>query len=101
MLSKFRAYQASVHFYHLAIKLKLSRHLKDQMDRAAASVSLNLGEGYGRRSWPDKRRHYQTALASLRECQAVLDLAQVRNQEIVALADQLGAMLYRLCTFTP
>ena len=101
MLKNFRSYQASVRFYHMATTLKLPRHLKEHLDRSAASVCLNLAEGYGRSSFQDKRKHYQTALGSLRESQAILELARVREQKVVTLADQLGGMLYRLVSWAP
>jgi hypothetical protein len=63
----FRVFELAARFFRRVRQLKLPRHLKDQMERAAASVALNAGEGYGRRTWPDKRRFYQMALGSMRE----------------------------------
>ena len=101
MLTKFRAYQDSVRFYHLACEIKLPRYLKDQLERASSSVSLLLAEGSGKQGFADRRRYYQMALGSLRESQAVLELARVRQQEILAVSDRLGAQIYRLCTWRP
>jgi four helix bundle protein len=101
MLSKFRTYQAAVAFHHGAQVLKLPRYLRDQMDRASSSVCLNLAEGAGKTSFGDRRKFYGNALASLRECQAVLDVARVRDQGLRDRADQLGGMLYRLCSWRP
>ena len=101
MLTKFRTYQAAVVFFHKAEALKLPRHLKDQMSRASASVCLNLAEGAGKSSLGERRKFYGSALASLRECQAVLDLARLRDRELRGTADQLGGMLYKLWTWTP
>ena len=101
MLTQFRAYQDSVCFYHLACELKLPRHLKDQLARASSSVSLLLAEGSGKQGFQDRRRFYQMALGSMRESQAVLQLARVRQPQIVQLADRLGAQIYCLCTWRP
>ena len=101
MLKKFRCYQSSVEFFHQTQALPLSSHLKDQMHRAASSVCLNLAEGAGKTSLNDRRRYYTTALASLRECQAVLDLARVRDERLHQSADRLGGMLYKLCHWMP
>lgn len=101
MLSKFRTYQAAVAFFHKTETLKLPRHLKDQMSRAAASVCLNLAEGAGRTSFGERRQFYGTALASHREVQAVLDLIKLRDQALRQEADRLGGLLYKLWTWTP
>jgi len=49
MLHKFRSYQLSVKFYREARAQSAPRHLKDQLMRAASSVSLNLSEVASRR----------------------------------------------------
>ncbi len=94
----FRVFELAARFFRRVHRLRLPRHLRDQMERAAASVALNAGEGYGRRTWPDKRHFYQMALGSMRECQAILVLVEAKDPELLDLADHLAASLYRLCT---
>jgi four helix bundle protein len=101
MLAKFRCYVLSVEFYHLAQKLKLRRPLRDQMDRASASISLNLAEGYGKTSFQEKQKFYVGALASTRECQAILELAQTRQTDILGVVDRLGASIFCLTRWRP
>ena len=96
MLEKFDAYQVSKKFYWLCKDLKLNRWLRDQLLRASSSITLNLAEGSGKRTGTDQSRYYSIAFGSLRECQAILELEKVDNPEIIKLADQLGAMLYKL-----
>ena len=95
-MKKFRTYQIAVTFYHQTVVEKLPRHLKDQLKRASASVALNLAEGSARNGRKDQKRFFNIALASLRECQAVLDLGNIKSHEIRECADKLGAHLYRL-----
>jgi len=65
--------------------------------RASSSVSLSIAEGYGRIYKGEKKRFYRIGLGSLRECQAVLELAQIDDPALIDLADYLGAGLYKLC----
>jgi four helix bundle protein len=53
--------------------------LVDQLQRAAASVLLNLAEGAGEYSRKEKARFYRMARRSATECAAILDLL-VDNQ---------------------
>lgn len=101
MLKNFRSYVQAVRFYHLCEQLKLNRVLKDQLTRASSSAALHLAEGYGKTSFQEKRKFYVGALASIRESQAVLDLARVQNKEIREVADSLGGMVYKLCHWRP
>lgn len=101
MLEKFRTYQASVRFYHAVEGLTVPTHLRDQLLRAASSISLNLAEGAGRMVWKDRQRFYKIAFGSFRECQAVLDLAGIGFPEVKTLQSELGAQLYKLCTWRP
>jgi four helix bundle protein len=48
-------------------------HLADQFTRASMSVVLNIAEGAGKLSKPDKRRYYLTARGSATESAALLD----------------------------
>ena len=96
MIKNFRTYSIAVEFYHRAVSLKLAAHLKKQLERAASSIALNLQEGNGRFGVKDRKRFYHIAFGSLRECQAIFELARVDDQELLALTDKLAAHLYRL-----
>ena len=96
MQKNFRSYDLAVTFYQLTRTLRLSRNLKDQLDRAAASVALNLAEGSGRRTRADQKRFFAMAFGSLRECQAILDLSADSNLTARQQADTLAAHIYCL-----
>ena len=49
-------------------------HLADQLTRASTSIVLNLAEGAGKHSRPDKRRYYLTARGSATESAALVDV---------------------------
>jgi four helix bundle protein len=72
-------YQTSLDFLALATDVieHLPRgrsHIADQLSRAATSITLNIAEGAGKFSRPDKRRYYLTALGSTTECAAIFDI---------------------------
>lgn len=96
MLSQFRTYQLAVQFHRMCRELRLPHYLRDQLLRAAASVALNLAEGQAKPTVKDQLRFYSIAMASLRECQAALELAGVKSPELIAQASALGGSLYRL-----
>ena len=48
-------------------------HITEQMSRASLSIVLNIAEGAGKISGPDKRRFYLSARGSATECGALLD----------------------------
>lgn len=54
-------------------------HLKDQLDRAGTSIVLNIAEGAGEFSLPDKQRFYRMARRSATETAAVLDILERRR----------------------
>jgi four helix bundle protein len=55
------------------------RTLRDQLERASLSIVLNIAEGAGRRSRPDKRRFYEMARGSTTETAAIIDVIAVRK----------------------
>ncbi len=55
-------------------KAVLDPYLLDQFKRASLSALLNLAEGTGRMSGPDKKKFYTTARASVFECVAILQI---------------------------
>ncbi|MEZ4754285.1 MAG: four helix bundle protein [Bdellovibrionota bacterium] len=95
-MKNFRTFRLAVEFYQLASKLKVQQPLRNQLDRAASSIALNLAEGRGKRTTKDQVRFFSIAMGSLRECQAVLILAELENHPAWEKSDDLGAHLYRL-----
>jgi len=101
MLQNFKTFNLSVKFYRQCNELKLPRHLKDQLNRASSSISLNLAEGYGKFTYKDQRKFFHIAMGSLREVQAILILSNLASSKIYSLADHLGASLYKLIKAQP
>ena len=78
--------------------------LADQLRRAALSIPLNIAEGAGRTSEPDKARHYAIARGSAMECAAIIDSVHVlgglddtEHERAIELVERIVAMLTRLC----
>lgn len=99
-MKSFRTLDLAISFYQEMQAIPLPRHLREQMDRAAASVSLNLSEGNAKFSYKDKSRFYQIAYGSFRECQTILRLHNLPPAEIDSLSKHLGSSLYRLVEAT-
>lgn len=95
-MTTFRTLELSIEFFRLVEELEVKGNLKDQLLRAASSISLNLSEGNAKGSVNEKRHFFQTAYASLRECQTVFRLLKLENHPCIATADHLGASLYKL-----
>ena len=75
-----------------------------QLRRAAVSVPVNVAEGVGRSSVPDRRRHYAIARGSALECAAILDACrglQLANPVLLAdgrsLLLRVVQMLSKMC----
>lgn len=86
-------YSAAIDFVVLAddVVEQLPRgraYLSDQLQRAATSIALNIAEGAGEFSGPEKARFYRIAKRSATECAAVLDV--VRLLELTS-PDRLAA----------
>lgn len=60
--------------------------IKDQLDRAANSVALNIAEGNGKYSAKDRCRFFDTAHGSALECAAGLDILVAKAK---STADQI------------
>ena len=95
-MKNFRTFNLAVAFYREAIALPLPSPLKDQFKRAALSVPLNLAEGRGRATPTDQVRFFSIAFGSVRECQALLEIANQEGTEIYSLLDKVAASLYLL-----
>ena len=81
---KLRAYQEAVRFAGwvepLIERLQPKLSARDQLDRASTSIVLNIAEGNGKRSHPDRCRYLDIARGSAVECAACLDVLVVRNK---------------------
>jgi four helix bundle protein len=95
-MKTFRTLELAIEFYDLVEHLKITGHLRDQVIRAAGSVPLNLSEGNAKPSSKEKRRFYQTAYASLKECQTIFKMAKIEDEKVLAMADHLGASIHKL-----
>ena len=100
MLKDFRAFQLAKRFYQQSKLVKIPFPLKDQLVRASSSIALNLAESSGKRTEKERIRYFTIAMGSLRESQAVLELENVDDKELLGLTDQLGAILFKLCRFS-
>ena len=82
-------------------------HLADQLSRASTSIVLNLAEGVGKFSRPDKRRFYLIARGSAMESAALLDVFLSMNlvepdkhgagKVLIARVVSMLVMLIRKC----
>ncbi len=97
-MKQFRTYHLAIKLYRASSALHLPHHLQDQLLRASSSVVLNLAEGAGKRTMKDQRKFYDIAFGSLRECQAILELAELSHKKAGLIADQTAAHLYKLLT---
>ena len=78
---KLDVYQAAIDFVVLinSVVKNLPRgraYLADQLQRAGASVPLNIAEGAGEFSSNEKIRFYRMAKRSATECAGILDICQ-------------------------
>ncbi len=94
MVQSFKTYQLSLELYQACEKVQCAHYIRDQLLRAALSVTLNLAERSANPTPKERSRFYSISLASLREIQARLEI--LKRKELWPLADQLGACLYRL-----
>ena len=87
---KLVAYQRSIEFVAWsaalleAVTTKLS--VSDQLDRASTSVPLNIAEGNGKYTPPDRCRYFEIARGSALECAACLDVLVAKGK---CTADQI------------
>jgi four helix bundle protein len=95
-LKAFRTLDLSVEFYELSENSDIKGNLRDQLLRAASSISLNLAEGNAKRTVAEKKRYYHTAYASSQECKTILRLAKRQDTVLSGVLDQLAASLYKL-----
>jgi four helix bundle protein len=76
---RFTAWRSSSWRWSLGWSRSGAADLRDQLQRAACSVVLNVGEAAGRFSKPDKARFLAIARGSATECAAILDVVRIRG----------------------
>jgi four helix bundle protein len=90
------AYRVAIEFYQRLRTALTGRrgHVIDQVSRAAESVVLNIAEAHPT-TGPDRKRRFRIAANEAAECQAALDLLQIRRDLTAAALDPLRALLDR------
>jgi four helix bundle protein len=93
------AYQHAETLFEKACAIEFPRgkaYLRDQLERAASSVVLNIAEGHSK-SLAQRRAHYSHALGSTGEVFAILRLIQWQNTDLEQeLSRRIGLLLHRL-----
>ena len=81
---KLRAYQEALRFAAwvdpVIERLPAKLSARDQLDRASTSIVLNIAEGNGKRSHPDRCRYFDIARGSALESAACLDVLVARQK---------------------
>jgi four helix bundle protein len=104
---KLHVYHAAIEYvgwaYRYADALKGHQNAKSQLIRASQAIPLNIAEGNGRATRPDRRRFFEIARGSALECAAVQDvlqacgaMAQGENVQAKEILDRIVAMLTKL-----
>lgn len=105
---KLRVYQMSLEYFAFAnsicAKLKgTNRFTRDQLIRASQSIPLNIAEGNGKTSDPDRKRFFEIARSSSLECAAIQDVLEIskaisinQNKTGKEILNQIVAMLIAL-----
>lgn len=94
--------------FHLSCKgiilnNKLDNYVRDQLGRASFSIILNIAEGSGKFSKPDRRNYFVTSRASVFECLAILDILseqgiieEVELKKLMLKSDELSRILFSM-----
>ena len=103
------AYQRSLDFLALVFRMlarlpRGEREIRDQLKRAALSISLNIAEGAGKPTHTDRARYHAIARGSAMECGALLDVCRIagivpaeESAQGKALLVRIVAMLTKMC----
>ncbi len=101
---RLKVYQEALRFVAWAdtiideLPAKLSA--RDQLERASTSVPLNIAEGNGKRSRPDRCRYFDIARGSGVECAACLDVLVARKKLSPEKATEGKAILLEVVAMT-
>jgi four helix bundle protein len=101
---KLEVYQASLSFVvwlePVLQKLPKSLSVTDQLDRASTSIPLNIAEGNGKFTGPDRCRFFDIARGSALESAAALDVLVAKGrcsgEEVLPGKDRLWSVVSML-----
>jgi four helix bundle protein len=101
---RLKAYQRALEFVSfvgpIIEELPPRLSARDQLDRASTSIVLNLAEGNGKRSHPDRCRYFDIARGSGVECAACLDVLVARQKLLAEIANKGKAILIEVVSTT-
>jgi four helix bundle protein len=99
--SKAKKYNKSI--TSLVKQARIDKNSKDQLRRASFSIMLNIAEGSGRFTKPDKRNFYIIARGSAFECVAILDylsdngcISESAFKQFYDALEEISKMLFAL-----
>ncbi|MEI6083259.1 MAG: four helix bundle protein [Verrucomicrobiota bacterium] len=94
---KLKVYQEAIRFvawaHDLLQGIPKSLAVRDQLDRASTSVPLNLAEGNGKFTAPDRCKFFDNARGSALECGSCLDVLVAKRQITADTAEEGKAIL--------
>jgi four helix bundle protein len=98
---KLDVYKCSLEFFALTLRVlpRLPRgelEIRDQLRRAALSISLNIAEGTGKPTPADRARDHAIARGSAMECGALLDVCRLAGLVSAEEAARAKALLVRI-----
>lgn len=97
---KLAVYQLAIDFVAwaqaTAEEAGLTGPIRDQLDRAASSIPLNIAEGNGKYSKRDRCRFLEVARGSALECAACLDIVVARRSVPPEAVEQGKGTLLRI-----
>jgi len=87
----------------IILRVSTEKSVSDQLRRASFSIPLNIAEGSGKFSNPDRRNFFIIARASIFECVAILDIlheegkiSEEEFESIESVFDETSRMLYTM-----
>jgi four helix bundle protein len=98
-IDRLDCYRVAVEFLSCVPRLVPARgsaDLRDQLERASASIVLNIAEGAGRVARLDRARFFTIARGSATECAAVLDILRARRLASPADCAAARALVVRI-----
>ena len=93
-MQQFKTLELAIAQYHQIKNLKFKGEIRDQIERAALSVCLNLSEGNAKSTTKDRKRFFNISYASQKEIQTLLLIEGIIHLQ--KDSDIIAACIYRL-----